>query len=247
MFCFFYSQSGIGHIPPFGKIIHHGKNEQRANMYHSSYTYITCLLCILVPLAVIKIEYDSCGTTDSCENWFYYPTNGYNILKSELDKIAHKYFGNVTQIKFPGPEDSDSTTYYHLEYIDQGSICNNNCLGPHYCKPDVVPVSWGDFCPYVQTGANSSQYRYPHIALTALGLWITDQCMPYECPVVWLDSPNGQGYAGSNEMTISIVWAKMEKEYDLILRWVFIPSQARVYHADPHGLAFDSNPTYRVS
>ena len=29
--------------------------------------------------------------------------------------------------------------------------------------------------------------------------------------------------------------------------WVFIPSKALVYHAHPHGLAFDSNPTYRVS
>ena len=41
-------------------------------------------------------------------------------------------------------------------------------------------------------------------------------------------------------------WKKYASK-TLDARWVFIPSQARVYHADPHGLAFDSNPTYRVS
>ena len=29
--------------------------------------------------------------------------------------------------------------------------------------------------------------------------------------------------------------------------WVAIPSQTLVYHAYPHDLAFNSNPTYRVS
>jgi len=174
---------GIGHIPPF------------------------------VPLAAIKMEYDSCGTADICENWFHYPTNGCNILKSELDKMVYKQFGNGTQVKFPGPKDPDSPTYYRLEYIDQDGICDTGeCFGPHYCKDGVAPDTWGDFCPYVHTGDNSGQYRHPHIALAALELWIANQCMPNDCPATWLDSPNGKGYADSNETATSIVWAEMEDD-----------------------------------
>jgi len=34
---------------------------------------------------------------------------------------------------------------------------------------------------------------------------------------------------------------------DETIWWVVIPSQTRIYHVDPHGMAFNSNPTYRVS
>ena len=67
----------------------------------------------------------------------------------------------------------------------------------------------GDFCPYIQTGENSGQYRHPHLALAALELWIANQCMPEKCAATWLDSPNGKDYAADSTKTTSITWAEM--------------------------------------
>ena len=60
------------------------------------------------------------------------------------------------------------------------------------------------------SGDNSGQYRHPHLALAALELWISNQCMPDKCSAQWLDSPNGQGYATDSTKSTAIVWAEMD-------------------------------------
>lgn len=182
---------GIGHIPPF------------------------------VPLAAIKNEYQAMyGSQDAdiCKDWFHYETNGCNILKSTLDRLVYKHFGNAEKgtINFQPPillDGKPSSTYYRLEYGGESPACDkDNCRGPHYCSEEVAKAGniWGDFCPYVHTGPNAGKYRHPHLALAALELWVANQCMPKTCPATWLASPNGQGYAADATKATSITWCDMD-------------------------------------
>lgn len=208
---------GIGHIPPF------------------------------VPLAAIKNAYRSSGSKDICEDWFHYETHGCNILKSSVDKMVYKDFGEEKTIKWQPPvliDGKPSTTYYRLEYGDELPACEEgNCRGPHYCSKKVADeeVIWGDFCPYVHFGPNSGKYRHPHLAFAALELWIANQCMPEKCPATWLDSPNGYGY-GKEDISAptSITWCAMEDQSNLM-------SQPRVSYkwpTDDDGLFPGMNTLY---
>lgn len=40
--------------------------------------------------------------------------------------------------------------------------------------------------------------------------------MPEMCPLTWLDSPNGAGYASDPEKASNIVWCEMEDNDDLM-------------------------------
>jgi len=202
---------GIGHIPPF------------------------------VPLAAIKNAYNSCDV--KCDEWFDYDTNGCNIKKSALDALVLDEFGVEAEdgkmvVKFQPPillDGKPSSTYYRLEYIGEGNVCDaGNCRGPHYCSEEVANAGniWGDFCPYVETGKNSGQYRHPHIALAALELWIANQCMPKKCPTKWLDSPNGQNYGEDATKSTSITWAEMEDNDDPM-------SQPKVSYIWPNAVGLD--------
>lgn len=181
---------GIGHIPPF------------------------------VPLAAIKKAYSSC-THDVCNDWFDFDKNGCNIVKEKLDELVIEHFGeDDNTVKYQPPiliDGKPSSTYYRLEYLGQSPACDDgNCRGPHYCTKDVADagVIWGDFCPYVQTGEDSGQYRHPHLALAALELWMANQCMPDKCAAQWLDSPNGKDYGKDPTMATSITWAEMDNNTD---------------------------------
>mmetsp|Transcript_24372 Transcript_24372/g.30642 ORF Transcript_24372/g.30642 Transcript_24372/m.30642 type:complete len:402 (+) Transcript_24372:64-1269(+) len=176
---------GIGHIPPF------------------------------VPLAAVKMAYNS-GEYDVCADWFS-DQSLCNIKKEALDDIVYKYFGDGSTIKFTPPiliDDKPSPTYYKLEYIgDPSAGPKSESKGPHYCVKGATNV-WGDFCPYIETGPNTGKYRHPHLALAAFELWIANQCMPEICPLKWLDSPNGQGYASDPTKASNIVWCEMEDNDD---------------------------------
>ena len=52
------------------------------------------------------------------------------------------------------------------------------------------------------------------MALAAFELWIANQCMPEMCPLTWLDSPNGEGYAEDHKKASNIVWCEMEDNED---------------------------------
>ena len=119
--------SPIGHIPPF------------------------------VPLAAVKKAYNS-GDHDVCKEWFD-GNIGCNIKIDKLDELVIEYFGVGNQIKFQPPillDGVPSSTYYKLEYGGEQPACTDGkCFGPHYCTKDVGNAGgiWGDFCPYVHTGA----------------------------------------------------------------------------------------------
>ena len=123
------NEYGIGHIPPF------------------------------VPLAAVKMAYDS-GEHDVCADWF--TDKSCNIRKDALDDIVYEYFGDGDTIKFTPPiliDGKPSPTYYKLEYIgDPSSGPNAEFKGPHYCVKGATNV-WGDFCPYIQTGASGFRRR----------------------------------------------------------------------------------------
>ena len=186
--CVKYSDEyGFGHFPPF------------------------------VALAAVKNAYNE-DSSDVCE-WYDYDTNGCNILSSTMDMLVYDSFGVEDTIQFQPPimiDGAPSNTYYRLEYIDQGGVCEDNCRGPHYCSAAAAEADiWGDFCPYVHTGEKAGQYRHPHIALAALELWIANKCMPEQCSSTWLDSPNGQKY-GAPETSTSITWTTMGDNTDPI-------------------------------
>jgi hypothetical protein len=186
---------GIGHIPPY------------------------------VPLTSIKNALKS-KDEDPC-TWFDVNTNGCNIQKSVLDRLVYKNFGKDDKIKWEPPillkdDDDDgelrpSNTYYRLEYIDQGTACDDsNCRGGHYCSVEAAKADiWGDFCPYVHTGKNAGLYRHPHLAFAALELWIVSQCN-VGCPSEWLESPNAVGYGKDLATSTSITWSEMMDNDDPI-------------------------------
>jgi hypothetical protein len=177
---------GIGHVPPF------------------------------VPLAAIKNAYLGCEE-DVCD-WFPDQVKPCNIPKSVMDRLVYKYFGVDGEIQFTPPIILDDvpvsslkSTYYKLEYINQGDACaDGNCRGPHYCSKEFAEADhWGDFCPYVHTGENAGLYRHPHIALAALELFMANKCNPDKCPSTWLESPNGKDY-GESMTSTSITWPEMD-------------------------------------
>eukprot|EP00979_Chaetoceros_neogracilis_P009898 scaffold2284_cov234-Chaetoceros_neogracile.AAC.5 len=182
--CVQYSDEyGFGHFPPF------------------------------VALAALKNAYTDCESGDVCE-WFDYDTHGCSIPKSTMDKLVYKYFGDDNRIEFQPPiiiNGLPSSTYYRLEYINEGDACGSSCFGPHYCSEEVAAEDvWGDFCPYVPVGEKAGQYRHPHIALAAFELWLANKCMPAPmCDPEWLKSPNGRIYAASDVTTTSITWSEM--------------------------------------
>jgi hypothetical protein len=176
---------GIGHIPPF------------------------------VALSAVRKGYESCEH-DICDDWFDFDTNGCNIKKDVLDELVYDEFGDEDKIKFPPPiliDGEPSSTYFKLEYGGDASAGPNSVsFGPHYCTKEVADEgkAWGDFCPYIHTGKNSGKYRHPHLGLAAFELWIANQCMPQKCPLTWLDSPNGKGYAPNRTKASNIVWCEMK-------------------------------------
>jgi hypothetical protein len=183
---------GIGHIPPF------------------------------VPLAAIKNKYLSCEE-NACD-WFPDDVKPCNIQKSVMDRLVYEYFGVDGTVEFTGPvilpdvpASSNKSTYYKLEYLNEGDACAaGNCRGPHYCSEAFSQADhWGDFCPYVHTGENAGMYRHPHLALAALELFIAHECNPDKCPATWLDSRNGKDYGG-NMTSTSITWTEMDDNSDPI-------------------------------
>ena len=177
---------GIGHVPPF------------------------------VPLAAVKNAYLGCKE-DVCD-WFQDQAKPCNIPKSVLDRLIYEYFGGDGTIEFTPPiilddlpASSPKSTYYKLEYGNQGDACaDGNCRGPHYCSKEVAEADhWGDFCPYVHTGENAGLYRHLHVALAALELWMANKCNSDKCPSKWLESPNGKDY-GEKMTSTSITWTEMD-------------------------------------
>jgi len=182
---------GIGHVPPF------------------------------VPLAAVKNAFLDCNE-DVCD-WFDDDIQPCNIPQSVLDRLVSDTFGVSGTIQFTPPKILDDlpasdpkSTYYKLEYLDDPVSCaDDNCRGPHYCSKAAAKEDiWGDFCPYIHTGANSGLYRHPHVALAAVELWIANKCNPEKCPSTWLDSPNGKKYATDKMTSTSITWAEMDDNND---------------------------------
>lgn len=139
-----------------------------------------------VPLAVLKNRYIECEEAADCckENLcteLFDEESGCSIKKSALDRLVLDEFGEDDDtVRFLGPGDPASPTYYRLEYGGESPACDEgNCRGPHYCSEEVADAGniWGDFCPYVHTGDNAGKYRHPHLALAALETWIANQCM----------------------------------------------------------------------
>jgi len=60
---------------------------------------------------------------------------------------------------------------------------------PHYCSAeskaaDVNP----DYCPYIFFGPNRGKYRHPHIAFSAVEVYLSNLALPEQCATTWDDS-----------------------------------------------------------
>jgi len=79
-------------------------------------------------------------------------------------------------------EHSGGTGADYPDYVKQGG-------GPHYCSKKAVEADANDgWCPYIFFGPNRGKYRHPHIAFSALEVYLANIILPNECATTWDDS-----------------------------------------------------------
>jgi len=60
---------------------------------------------------------------------------------------------------------------------------------PHYCTIEGKAANVNDdYCPYIFFGPNRGKYRHPHIALSAVEVYLSNLLMPDKCGTSWDDS-----------------------------------------------------------
>lgn len=60
---------------------------------------------------------------------------------------------------------------------------------PHYCTKDGIKADVNpDYCPYIFFGPNRGKYRHPHIAFSAVEVYLSNLLMPDKCGTKWDDS-----------------------------------------------------------
>jgi len=60
---------------------------------------------------------------------------------------------------------------------------------PHYCSTEAKDADVNDdFCPYIFFGPNRGKYRHPHIAFSAVEVYLSNLALPEQCGTTWDDS-----------------------------------------------------------
>jgi len=109
-----------------------------------------------------------------------YPLEFVNLAGAscEAEKLKHPDAGDLDCF-----EDHSGDVSLYPDYLKVGHG------SPHYCDTaskdaDVNP----DYCPYIFFGPNRGKYRHPHIAFSAVEVYLSNMVMPEKCGTAWDDS-----------------------------------------------------------
>jgi hypothetical protein len=109
-----------------------------------------------------------------------YPLEFVNLAGKSCAKEGEKHStaGNLECF-----EDHSGDVSLFPDYLEVGHG------SPHYCTTagkaaDVNP----DYCPYIFFGPNRGKYRHPHIAFSAVEVYLSNLIMPDKCNTSWDDS-----------------------------------------------------------
>lgn len=109
-----------------------------------------------------------------------YPLEFVNLAGETCEKEAakHSTAGNLDCFESHSGDVSQFPDY--LE-VGHGS--------PHYCTKDGIAADINpDYCPYIFFGPHRGKYRHPHIALSAVEVYLSNLIMPDKCGTAWDDS-----------------------------------------------------------
>jgi len=109
-----------------------------------------------------------------------YPLEFVNLIGESCEKEKEKHPNAGDLICFE-QHSGDASLYPEYLKVGHGS--------PHYCSTeskdaDVNP----DYCPYIFFGPNRGKYRHPHIAFSAVEVYLAHKVMPTKCGTTWDDS-----------------------------------------------------------
>jgi len=109
-----------------------------------------------------------------------YPLEFVNLAGTSCAKEAEKHStaGNLDCF-----EDHSGDVSLFPDYLEVGHG------SPHYCtKAGKAADVNNDYCPYIFFGPNRGKYRHPHIAFSAVEVYLSNLIMPDKCNTDWDDS-----------------------------------------------------------
>jgi len=109
-----------------------------------------------------------------------YPLEFVNLAGESCDKETAKHSTAGNLICF---EDHSGPVSLFPEYLEVGHG------SPHYCtKAGKAADINDDYCPYIFFGPSRGKYRHPHIAFSAVEVYLSNMIMPDKCGTTWDDS-----------------------------------------------------------
>lgn len=134
-----------------------------------------------------------------------YPLEFVNLAGETCQKEAEKHStaGNLECF-----EDHSGDVSQFPDYLEVGHG------SPHYCTKegkaaDVNP----DYCPYIFFGPHRGKYRHPHIAFSAVEVYLSNLIMPEKCGTTWDDS----NYPAPVDTTVAFPYmSDIEGDGDLV-------------------------------
>jgi hypothetical protein len=181
---------GPGHVPPHISLaaVSRAYEESAGGDVRDWFNYETNA-CRIMPhklLSLIRLYYPR----DEEGNAYYpppfseaggaYPLEFVNLAGESCVKEAEKH---NTAGDLECFEDHSGDVGLFPDYLEVGHG------SPHYCTKegkaaDVNP----DYCPYIFFGPNRGKYRHPHIAFSAVEVYLSNLVMPENCGTTWDDS-----------------------------------------------------------
>jgi len=109
-----------------------------------------------------------------------YPLEFVNLVGESCVKEGEKH---STAGKLDCFEDHSGDVSLFPEYLEVGHG------SPHYCtKAGKAADVNNDYCPYIFFGPSRGKYRHPHIAFSAVEVYLSNMIMPDKCGTTWDDS-----------------------------------------------------------
>lgn len=109
-----------------------------------------------------------------------YPLEFVNLAGESCAKEGEKH---STAGKLDCFEDHSGAIDQYPDYLKVGHG------SPHYCSTEAKDADVNDdYCPYIFFGPNRGQYRHPHIAFSAVEVYLANLALPEQCGTTWDDS-----------------------------------------------------------
>jgi len=109
-----------------------------------------------------------------------YPLEFVNLTGESCAKEREKHSESGDLICF---EDHSGSITQYPDYLKVGHG------SPHYCTTEGKEADVNDdYCPYIFFGENRGKYRHPHIAFSAVEVYLAAVLFPEDCGTTWDDS-----------------------------------------------------------